>query len=197
MKQCVIRVLLVLATLATALAVPTRAADNYAIDPAHTSVIFGISHLGFSYTYGRFNKVAGNYALDEANPAGSSFEVTIETASVDTNDAKRDEHLRKPDFFNANEFPQITFKSTEVAGKKNDKGETILDVTGDLTMHGVTRKVTLPVRLLKVGQGMGGEQRSGFLCETRLLRSEFGMTNMVPHIGDEVAVTISFEGVKQ
>jgi polyisoprenoid-binding protein YceI len=171
-----------------------HAADSYVLDPSHTSVIFGISHLGFSYTYGRFNKVSGSYVLDEANPAASSFDFTIETASVDTGDAKRDEHLRKPDFFNANEFPQITFKSTEVKSEKNDKGETIFQVTGDLTMHGVTRKVTLPLRLLKVGPGMDGKQRSGFIAETRLLRSEFGMTNMVPHIGDDVAVTISFEG---
>lgn len=173
------------------------AADNYVVDPSHTSVIFGISHLGFSYTYGRFSKVAGKYTLDEANPAGSSFEMTLETASVDTGDAKRDEHLRKADFFNATEFPLITFKSTEVSAEKNDKGETVYQVKGDLAMHGVTRPVTLPLRLLKVGPGMDGKKRSGFLCETRLLRSEFGMTNMVPHIGDDVAVTISFEGAVQ
>lgn len=196
MKSFAIQTLAVLA-LVTGLQPFNVRADNYAVDASHTSVIFGISHLGFSYTYGRFNKVAGSYNLDEANPAASSFEMTLETASVDTGDAKRDEHLRKPDFFNANEFPQITFKSTEVSAKKNDKGETVFEVTGDMTMHGVTRKVTLPLRLLKVGQGMQGEQRSGFLCETRLSRSEFGMTNMVPHIGDDVAVTISFEGVKQ
>ena len=172
-------------------------ADNYALDASHTSVIFGISHLGFSYTYGRFNKVAGSYVLDEVDPAGSSFQFTIDAASIDTNDAKRDEHLRKPDFFNTNEFPEITFKSTEVALKKNDKGESVYEVTGDMTMHGVTRKVTLPLRLLKIGPGMDGKKHSGFLCETRILRSEFGMTNMVPHIGDDVAVTISFEGVAE
>lgn len=172
-------------------------ADNYAIDVSHTSAIFGISHMGFSYTYGRFNKVAGNYVLDEANPAASSFQMTIQTASIDTNDAKRDDHLRGPDFFNAKEFPEITFQSTGVAAEKNDKGETIYQVTGDLTIHGVTRQVTMPLKLLKVGPGMEGEMRSGFLCETRLARSEFGMTNMIPAVGDDVAVTISFEGVKQ
>lgn len=171
-----------------------HAADSYVVDPAHTSVIFGINHLGFSYTYGRFNKVSGNYVLDDANPAASRFEFTIETASVDTGDAKRDEHLRKPDFFNANEFPQITFVSTEVKSEKNNKGETVFQVTGELTIHGVTRKVTLPLRLLKVGPGPDGKQRSGFIAEMQLFRSEFGMTNMVPHIGDDVAVTISFEG---
>lgn len=170
------------------------AADNYVLDTSHTSVIFGISHMGFSYTYGRFNKVDGKYTLDEANPAGCSFELTIDANSIDTNDAKRDGHLKGTDFLNTAEFPLITFKSTEVSGEKNDKGEMVYQVKGDLTMHGVTRPVTLPLRLLKVGPGMDGKKHSGFLCETRLLRSEFGMTNMIPAIGDDVAITISFEG---
>jgi polyisoprenoid-binding protein YceI len=177
------------------------AADNYALDAAHTSVIFGISHMGFSYTYGRFNKIDGKYTLDEANPAGSSFELTIDASSIDTNDAKRDGHLKSADFLNAGEFPLITFKSTEVklkqadgAAPATDTAQAVYEVTGDLTMHGVTRPVTLPLKLLKVGPGMDGKKRSGFLCEARLLRSEFGMTNMVPAVGDDVAVTISFEG---
>jgi polyisoprenoid-binding protein YceI len=180
------------------------AADNYALDTSHTSVIFGISHLGFSYTYGRFNKVDGKYTLDEANPAGSSFELTIDAASIDTNDAKRDGHLKSADFLNVNEFPLITFKSTEVnqkepeaGGPGAEAGQTVYEVTGELTMHGVTRPVTLPLKLLKVGEGMDGKKRSGFLCEARLLRSEFGMTNMIQAVGDDVAITISFEGSVQ
>jgi polyisoprenoid-binding protein YceI len=156
-------------------------AEKYTIDPAHTSVIFGISHMGY---------------LDEANPAASSFQLTIDAASIDTNDAKRDGHLRSADFLSANEFPTITFQSTSVAAEKNDKGETVYQVKGDLTMHGVKREVTLPLRLLKVDMSpMDNKKHSGFLCETRLARSEFGMTNMIPGVGDEVAVTISFEGM--
>jgi polyisoprenoid-binding protein YceI len=173
------------------------AADNYALDTAHTSMIFGVNHMGFSYTYGRFNKLDGKYTLDEANPAGCSFELTIDASSVDTNDAKRDGHLKSADFLNAGEFPLITFKSTAVTGEKNDQGETAYQVKGDLTLHGVTRPVTLPLRLLKVGAGPDGKQRSGFICETRILRSEFGMTNMIPGVGDDVAITISFEGAVQ
>jgi polyisoprenoid-binding protein YceI len=173
-------------------------AENFALDTTHTSVIFGISHMGFSYTYGRFNKVAGKYSLDESNPAASSFELTIDAASIDTNDAKRDGHLRGADFLSAAEFPTLDFKSTSVTAEKNDKGDTIYQVKGDLTMHGVKREVLLPLRLLKVGiSPMDNKKHSGFLCETRLLRSEFGMTNMIPGIGDEVAVTISFEGVAE
>ena len=94
--------------------------------PSHTSVIFGISHMGFSYTYGRFNKVAGSYVLDEANPAASSFELTIDASSIDTNDAKRDEHLRGADFLNTNEFPDLRSRAPKSTAEKNDKGETIL-----------------------------------------------------------------------
>ncbi|TWU30237.1 YceI family protein [Bythopirellula polymerisocia] len=174
-----------------------HSADNFTLEPSHTSVIFGVSHLGFSYTYGRFNEVAGSYALDKENPAASQFQFSINASSIDTNDAKRDEHLRGPDFFNVKQFPAITFQSTEVATQQNEAGETVYEVTGDLTIHGVTRKVILPLRLLKEGQGMQGDTRTGFLCEKHIMRTEFGMTNMVPAIGDEVAVTISFEGVKQ
>lgn len=184
-------------TLALSWEPTASAADNYALDPAHTSMIFGVSHMGFSYTYGRFNKLDGKYTLDEANPAGCSFELTIDAGSIDTNDAKRDGHLKSADFLNSGEFPLITFKSTAVTGEKNDKGEMVYQVKGDLTIHGVTRPVTLPLRLLKVGAGPDGKQRSGFICETRILRSEFGMTNMIPGVGDDVAITISFEGAVQ
>ncbi len=179
-------------------------AEKYTLDAVHTSVIFGISHMGFSYTYGRFNTVAGSYVLDEANPAASSFQLTIDAASIDTNDAKRDGHLRGADFLSTNEFPTITFQSTSVTTEQAEAGAApdgsaggiIYQVKGDLTMHGVKREVTLPLRLLKVGVSpMDSKKHSGFLCETRLARSEFGMTNMIPGVGDEVAVTISFEGI--
>ncbi len=201
MKSFVNNVVVLLALAVASLPFAVQA-ENYKIDPSHTAVIFGISHMGFSYTYGRFNKVDGKYTLDEANPAGSSFELTIDASSIDTNDPKRDGHLKSADFLNAGEFPLITFKSTGVTTEQAEAGAApdgsaggiVYQVTGDLTMHGVTRKVTLPLKLLKVGPGMDGKQHSGFICETRLARSEFGMTNMIPAVGDDVAVTISFEG---
>jgi len=173
------------------------AAENYEIDASHTSVIFGISHLGFSYTYGRFNKVGGSYSLDREDPSASKFQLTIDAASVDTNDAKRDDHLRNADFFNVNQFPLITFESAGVELQENDEGEKVYQVTGKLTMHGVTREITIPLKLLGEGSGPGGVFRTGFLTETRLQRSEYGMTNMIPAIGDDVAITISFEGTKK
>ncbi|MEM8946900.1 MAG: YceI family protein [Planctomycetota bacterium] len=173
-------------------------ADQYAIEPSHTSIIFGISHLGYSYTYGRFNDVKGAFIWDNANPAAGNFQVGISVASIDSNDEKRDQHLRAADFFNANQFPLITFQSTSVRPSTVDNANgNMFDVTGNFTMHGVTKQVTLPMKKLGEGQGPYGKYRCGFFCQTTIKRSEFGMTNMVPNIGDEVAVTISFEGVRQ
>lgn len=177
-------------------AAPAFSADTFVIDSAHTSVVFGVSHMGFSYTYGRFNEVNGSYVLDGENPAASQFQLTINAASVDTNNQKRDDHLRSPDFFNVKQFPAITFQSTGVAVEQTEKGP-MFNITGNLSIHGVTREVTLPVQKLGEGPGMGGEVRSGFLCQSTLKRSEFGMTNMIPGVGDEVAITVSFEGVRQ
>ncbi len=172
-------------------------ADNFAVDNSHSSVIFGISHFGYSYTYGRFSQIQGNFSWDNANPAASRFVVAIDAASIDSNDAKRDDHLRGADFFNANQFPQIIFQSTSVRpAQQNPKGN-MYDVIGNLTMHGVTKQVTLPMKKMGEGNGPYGKFRSGFFLQTTLKRSEFGMTNMVPKIGDQVAVTISFEGIRQ
>ena len=170
-------------------------ADDYAVDEAHTSIVFGISHMGFSVTYGRFNKLKGAFSLDAADPTASKFQLAIEAGSIDTNNAQRDGHLKSPDFLNAAEFPVITFESTKVATRQ-DGDKTVYDVTGNFTMHGVTKEVTLPLTKLGEGEGPGG-YRAGFLCETKLLRSEYGMDKMLPGVGDEVTILISFEGVKQ
>ena len=169
------------------------AADSYSLDMSHTSIIFGISHFNYSYTYGRFNKAQGSFNWDNANPAASQFVLAIDTASIDTNDAKRDDHLRNADFFNANQFPQIVFQSTTI----KPTGDNKFDITGNLTMHGVTKQVTLPVTKLGEGKGPYGKYRSGFFCQTTLNRSDFGMSNMLPNIGNQVAITISFEGIRQ
>jgi len=184
-------------TLVACLAISSRpaVADDYKIDDSHTSVIFGISHMGLSYTYGRFNKVSGTYALDATDATKSTFKVVIDAASVDTNNQGRDNHLRGPDFFNAGEFPLITFESTKVAARQEGE-KTVYDVTGNMTMHGVTKEITLA--LVKLGEAnMGRDYRTGFLCDVKLKRSDFGMSGGIPNVGDEVAITISFEGVRQ
>lgn len=172
-------------------------ADDYKLDEGHASVIFGISHMGLSLIYGRFNEVKGSYTLDAADPANSKFAFAINAQTIDTNNEGRDKHLRSADFLSADEFPTITFTSTNVATKEVE-GKKVYVVAGDLTMHGVKKEITLDLTLLGEGPGpQGNDHRSGFLSDVRLKRSDFGMTKYVPMVGDEVAVTISFEGVRQ
>lgn len=165
---------------------------NYTLDASHTSVIFSIQHLGISKTYGTFRKVSGKFTLDAAKPAAGSFEVTLDVASIDTNDAKRDEHLKAADFFNAKQFPEITFKATKVEQTADE-----LKLTGDFTMHGVTKKITLPLKKGGEAKDPFGNTRVGYSGELNLKRSDYGMKTMVGPIGDEVSIDISFEGILQ
>src|SRR5579884_2090999 len=168
------------AVVALLFAPPARAADTYTIDPMHSSVTFKISHLGLSWVHGRFDDVAGIFALDANDPSKCSFELTIKAQSVDTNNQKRDDHLRSPDFFNVKQFPQLTFKSTAV--KATNGG---YEVTGDMTMHGVTKSVTFPLVGGRKAEFPRGMQRTGYSTEFVLKRSDFGMDKMLNAIGDD------------
>ena len=154
-----------------------RAADRYTLDPTHTSIIFGVAHSGFSYTYGMFRTASGSYVIDKQNPANSQFQLVIKADSLFTNDTKRDEHLAGPTFFNVQQFPEITFQSTKCAVTNAPEG-VVYELTGNLTIHGVTRQVNIRLRMLGEGAGPYGDQRSGFLCQIELKRSDFGMTNL-------------------
>jgi len=180
-----------------AAAVPAARGANFEVDPAHTSVVFSVSHLGYSYTYGMFRDVKGAVEFDKADPAASKFRLVIDAASLNTMNEKRDEHLKNADFFNVKQFPQITFESTSVAPGKSMDGKTIYDVTGKLTMHGVEKEVTLPMEFLGEGATPFNDYRAGFLCQTTLKRSDFGMDFMVGPVGDSIGVTVSFEAVKK
>ncbi|MBI1337825.1 MAG: polyisoprenoid-binding protein [Phycisphaera sp.] len=162
-------------------------AQGYSLDTAHTAVVFKIKHMGYSHTYGRFNDIAGSITTGDA----PSFEFTIKTASVDTHNDKRDEHLRSPDFFNVRQFPVITFKST-----KATPTDTGYDLEGDLTLMGVTKPLT--VKLVKNAEGKDpwGKERDGFDTEFTIKRSDFGMDKMLENIGDDVHLYVSFEGIK-
>jgi polyisoprenoid-binding protein YceI len=173
-----------------------QAAELYSVDPAHTSIVFSVGHAQLSYTYGFFRKATGQYILDKANPANCQFQFSINTDSLDTNHADRDAHLRSADFFNVQQFPAITFESTSCKRAETADG-IVYQVTGNLTIHGVTRQVTVPLRMLGEGLGPFKDQRSGFLCQAELKRSDFGMTNRLDVVGDAVGVTISFEGKLQ
>jgi len=170
------------------------AAESYAIDPAHTSVVFSVGHTGLSYTYGVFREAGGGYIVDKTNPANCRFEFAIQTESIDTNHAERDKHLRSADFLNTQQFPAITFESTSCALGNAPAGRIVYNVTGNLTIHGVTRQVTLPLRMLGEGKGPFGDERTGFLCQVELKRSDYGMKNLLEMVGDAVGITISFEG---
>ena len=167
-------------------------ADSYALDKGHTAIIFGIKHLNMSYTYGRFNDIDGQFKLDAQNAANSSFKVTIKTASIDTGLKKRDDHLRSPDFFNANQFPVITFESTQVEAASDG-----YRVTGNLSLHGATKSITLHLQKMGEGDDPWGNYRAGFATELTIKRSDYGMTNMPEAVGDEVKLMISFEGLRQ
>ena len=165
------------------------AADSFQVDTVHSSVLFRVKHMNVSQAYGRFNDVAGKFLVDESDPTKSVFDLTINAESIDTANSKRDLHLKGPDFFNAKQFPTITFKSKTVA--KSAGG---YDVSGDLTLHGVTKPVTFKLAVTGSGKGMRGEALSGVEASTVLKRSDFGMGYMVGPIGDEVQVTASLEG---
>jgi polyisoprenoid-binding protein YceI len=167
-------------------------ADDYTIDPAHSSISFQISHLGLTWIHGRFDEFGGSFSLDKAAPARSAFELTIKTASVDTNNGKRDGHLRSPDFFDAKQNPTITFKSTAV----KEVGSSY-QVTGNLTMNGTTRQVSFILEGGKTAEFPKGVVRVGYHTNFTLKRSDFEMKKMVGPLGDEVKVSIGIEGIKK
>jgi polyisoprenoid-binding protein YceI len=169
---------------------PARA-DDYALDEMHTAANFKISHLGLSWTYGRFDDLSGSFTID-ADAGKSAFALTIKTDSIDTNNKKRDDHLRSPDFFNVKQFPAITFKSTSVKAAEGG-----YEVTGDLTLHGVTKSVTFPLKGGKTAEFPKGTVRTGYSTELVLKRSDYGMDKLAPAVGDEVYIAISFEGTKK
>jgi polyisoprenoid-binding protein YceI len=176
--------------LTTVIAVPSRA-EEFAVDTAHAGVNFKISHLGLSWTYGRFNDFAGAFVIDP-DPAKCSFALTIKSESIDTNNARRDDHLRSPDFFNVKQFPEISFKSDGARAIKDG-----YEVTGMLTMHGVAKSVSFPLVGGRKAQFPKGVDRTGFSMELVLKRSDFGMTKFAEALSDDVHVAISFEGTKK
>jgi polyisoprenoid-binding protein YceI len=179
--------------LVLSLAAPSFAAESYKVDPVHSSAVFRIKHANVSFFAGRFNAPDGTLVLDEADPSKSSFNIVLSVDKVDTANEKRDAHLKSPDFFNAKQYPTITFKSTSVK-----KGEgSALQVTGDLTMHGVTKSVTVPVELTGKGQFPPGTQRAGVEATFTVKRSDFGMNGMQGMLGDDVKVLVGLSGMKQ
>lgn len=168
------------------------AADDYDYDLVHSSVSFKARHLDISWIHGRFNEVSGKFSLDREQPAKSTFALTIQTASVDTANAARDEHLRQPDYFDTKQFPTIEFKSTST--KAIDGG---YEVTGDFTMHGVTNEITIVLMGGKEHE-FKGTKRVAFSTELSLKRSDYGFDpKAIGPIGDAALIMIDCEGVRK
>ena len=164
---------------------------TYVLDPAHTQVAFSIDRFGFNRVLGRFEDVSGEIVLDEANPANSSVRATIQTASVDSGNDTRDDHLRGQRWLNAEQFPAMEFRSTAV----RLTGERTAEVTGDLTLLGQTHPVTLNVTLNQIGDSPSNRRRTaGFSATGSLNRSAWGSATATNLIGDAVSIHIEALG---
>ena len=174
-------------------------AVTYVIDPDHSQVIFKVKHMGISTVTGRFDLVEGNYTFDDADVSKSSVETTIQTASINTNKQKRDDHLKSPDFLNVDKNPTITFKSKEV--KKGDGDD--FTIVGDLTINGVTKQVELDAEYGGKAVDPMGNERTAFTAETKIDRKDYGITwnktldsgGLV--VGDDVRIELEVEGIKK
>ena len=187
-------VTLVATLVALALNAPALAAESYKVDPVHSTSVFRIKHANTAWFWGRFNEPAGAFTLDDADPTKSTFNVDLTVDKIDTANAKRDAHLKSPDFFNAKQYPKITFKSTKV--EKGD-ADNVLSVTGDLTMHGVTKPLTVAVELSGKGEFPAGTPRAGVEATFSVKMSDYEIKGMPGALSDEVKVVVSLEGIKQ
>ena len=181
-------------TLAGTFATTVQAAD-YTIDTkgAHASINFRVSHLGYSWLEGRFNEFGGQFSYDEANPSAANVNVEINTASVDSNHAERDKHIRSGDFLDVSNFPKATFKSTSF--NANADGTAVMN--GDLTLHGVTKAVELKVSKIGEGQDPWGGYRAGFTGTTEFKMKDFGITKNLGPASETVYMELHVEGIRQ
>lgn len=173
---------------------PATAAE-YVIDTkdAHAFVQFKIQHLGYSWLLGRFNDFSGRFSYDESDPDAAEVEVVIETASIDSNHAERDKHLRSDDFLHVDRHPQARFVSTAF----RDKGDGTAVLEGDLTLKGVTRPVTIDVEHIGQGPDPWGGYRRGFAGSTVLTLKDFGIDYDLGPAARQVELFLSIEGIRQ
>jgi polyisoprenoid-binding protein YceI len=172
-------------------------ADTYQVDTAHSFINFKVKRAGFSYVAGRFNGFNGSATWDESDAGRRSLEITIQTESVDTGNERRDQHLKSPDFFNAKQFPVMTFKSTNIKDAQVDGYEAAWEVTGELSLHGVSKPLTFVLRQIGRGEDRRGSYNVGLQTDFTIKRSEFGMTNMIQMGGDEVHCSVDILVKKQ
>jgi polyisoprenoid-binding protein YceI len=187
-----LKIKLTAAVLAAAVSIPAFALDSYTIDPQHSFPGFEVNHLGFSNMHGSFLSTSGKIMLDPAGKAGS-IDATIDLSSVTTGLAKRDDHLRSPDFFDVAKYPTMTYKSTKL--KYN--GSDLAGADGELTLHGVTKPVSLTLTNFRCGANpISKKPTCGGNATASIKRSDFGITTGVPAVSDEVKITIEVEAIK-
>ncbi len=188
---------LLLATgLSTALLMPSLSqAATYEIDTqgAHAFIQFKIQHLGYSWLLGRFNTFEGQFEWDAKAPEKSSIQVTIDTASVDSNHAERDKHLRGSDFLNVGKHPKSTFKSTGYKATSANEGV----LSGDFTLNGVTKNISFPVKVVGEGKDPWGGYRAGFEGKTTLKLADYGINYNLGPASTEVEIELHVEGIRK
>jgi polyisoprenoid-binding protein YceI len=172
---------------------------SWKIDPSHTRAVFSVRHMMISNVHGQFHNVTGTVNFDEAQPTRSSVDVQIEAASIDTNDERRDGHLKSPDFLEAEKYPYLTFTSKRIEVVDETHGR----IYGDLTIRDVTREVVLNTEYNGQAKGPYGQQSAGFTASTKINRKDFGLTWNVALetggmlVGDTININIELEIVKQ
>ncbi len=179
----------------TLLATSSALADDYKIDKkgAHAFIQFKISHLGYSWLWGRFNDFDGSFSYDEKDPAASKVSVTIKTASVDSNHAERDKHLRNADFLEVSKYPEAKFVST----KYTDKGNGKASITGNFTLHGVTKEIVIDSTHIGAGDDPWGGYRRGFEGKTRIALADYGIKKNLGPASAELDLILAVEGIRQ
>ncbi|NNG44574.1 YceI family protein [Pseudoalteromonas sp. NEC-BIFX-2020_002] len=190
------KLLLSAAVAATLFGASTAHAADYVIDTqgAHAFVNFKIKHLGYSWLHGRFNTFDGGFNYDSANPNASQIMVNIDTKSIDSNHAERDKHLRGKDFLNVDKFPQASFKSTSIVfDAKGDEAK----VTGDFTLHGITKSITFEIDKIGEGKDPWGGYRVGFEGETSLKLADFGIDYNLGPASTHVDIGLFIEGIRK
>lgn len=169
------------------------APDEWTIDGVHSSMVFRVKHMNTAWFYGRFNDISGTINFNKDKPEGAAFNVEIKTASVDTNNKGRDKHLMGSDFFNADQFPSCTFKSTGITPGAND----MFELKGDLTLNGQTKPITAKLERTGEGKARDGAATIGFEAVFTINRQDFGIKYGPGALGDEVKITIALEAVNK
>jgi polyisoprenoid-binding protein YceI len=193
MKHNKLTMAILMALAVFAASAPAHAADTYKIDAVHSFAIFKVGHLGVGYVRGGFTDIAGSIAYGKDTEAGSLVEITIATNSVNTHNKDRDAHLRTDDFFDVEKYPEMSFKSKSF--KKLETGK--YQVTGDFTLHGVTKTITVTADVTGEGDDPWGNYRAGFETSFTIMRSDYGMDKQIPAAGDKVWITLNIEAIRQ